>query len=996
VSQVVPVNWYGFVLQSGPGTVAVVNFPATQPSALTDVDLKVKDADPLTPGKNSISVGEDPVAIATDRAGCHVLTANAGSCDLSVLDVPSALDDDPAVKVDRLAVKNASGVPIRARPAAMVAEKSLLEVGNACPAGPSGLVYIAYPSCHLVAGVDSATGTIVTGIQYDAAGVPSIVNGDVTCPAECDGALPTAGTRPVTLDFELDPRTETRRLAIGADNSSSITMVELDDASRPQSLFRVALQVPAGGSLGVTHLALSPEIGMGGSNDEISDDFPAVQFQFVYAIATDNTVRVADVLDVRAECDTQVDPRLARGIKLVRRLACLPVGDPATPPRRAGAIGPGIMLPNSEVPLSVDFIRTKTGCPMGVKHCDQSPDFLVGYFALISSSTGLTYIANVDDDAYADTFNDTSPLAVTMPLALAHQLRDGTADRNTTADSIEFDSMKDGVVTQEVGCGYNGDVNNNNDPINGPHSLATPARNVPTGSVAAEKLTQLPGLRQLKCDRHGAARAVSEVQFMAPDAVRDVVFPDLSALARDEVWTLSWEGSLSNNKGDNDVGGPGVRESQMFIDGLGIHLRDASKPFCDAGVEPFDVVQLRGCDPTSTTDCPTGYSCFVHPDSQVQGIGACMRSDEADRLAGACKDYLTAIRRYTVKTTQSGELLLVPRRFELRTTPLDGCTGDAQCQSLADYALRSSRSTHPMEDAANPNLPKDTHTWACVADPTRAPMGGTGKRCEMRCSETSDCATGTICAGATGQPMSGFCMEGVTPPQACVNGPQRYELRAGEAFAVLGTTSGFVHPIIENAGGQCVKDPMASPLSIGRVQLQPHDPLAPNTLRACDPTADPLTGMLANGTYEPNPCSTTVAQTDAQPRYTPGTCTLASQDADLVERQAPAVRFRNRGMTLTVVDPYYPGDAMCITDRMANLGKIPHVVPGYVLAFRVGAGASRKVLSQRATFPTKVVRGPQNTTWVIDQGDFLSSSTAPSTRGAVFVFDSLRTINILQ
>ncbi|HWU91267.1 MAG TPA: hypothetical protein VN253_28565, partial [Kofleriaceae bacterium] len=819
------VNWHGFVLQPGPGTVAVVTFPTKDIGSLgsNDGSVTLGDLDKLTPGNNSISIGEEPVAIATDRAGCHVITANAGSCDLSVLDVSSALDTDSAVKIDRLAVKNASGVPIRAKPAAMVAEPSLTEVGNMCPATPTGLVYIAYPGCHLVAGVDAATGTIVTGIRYDAAGVPSIVGGDVTCPDECGSELPTPGPRPVTLDLEHDPRVETRRLAIGADNSHSIAIVELDDAYRPQSVFQVALE-DRRGDLGVTALSLSPQIGMGGRGDSVLDDGPGGQFQFVYAVATDHTVRVADVLDGRTECDTQVDPRFARGIRLVRRLACLPVGDPATPARRAGAVGPGISLPNGEVPFSVAFTRQEMACPTGITNCGESPNRLVGYFAMISASSGLTYVANVDDDAYFDVFNDTAPLAVFMPLALPHQLRDDIPNRSVTADSIEFDSKDDaGNVTKPISCDFNGTSNTED----GPRALGPPARNVPTGSVALEKLTQLPGFRQLKCDRNGSAKAISELSFVAPDAVRDLEFPDLAALARDETWTFTWEGSLSNNKGNSDVGGPAIRESMMFVDGLGAHLRDAEKPFCHAGVEPFDIVQLRGCDPSAgSTDCPSGYTCFVHPQSQVQGLGACMRTDEADRLANLCKDFLTTARRYTVKTAQSGELLLVPRRFELRTTPLDGCTEDAQCQSLADYALSASRSTHPIDDASNPSLPRDTHTWACVADPNRAPMGGTGKRCEMRCSATSDCATGTICAGAVaGQPMSGFCMEGVTPPQACVNGPQRYELHAGEAFTVLGSASGFVHPIIADAAGMCVKDPMASPLLVGRLPLQPKDRL---------------------------------------------------------------------------------------------------------------------------------------------------------------------------
>jgi hypothetical protein len=47
-------------------------------------------------------------------------------------------------------------------------------------------------------------------------------------------------------------------------------------------------------------------------------------------------------------------------------------------------------------------------------------------------------------------------------------------------------------------------------------------------------------------------------------------------------------------------------------------------------------------------------------------------------------------------------------------------------------------------------------------------------------------------------------MEGVLPPQSCINAPQRYELRVGEAFAVIGNATGFEHSTIADANGKCV------------------------------------------------------------------------------------------------------------------------------------------------------------------------------------------------
>ncbi|HEY5925513.1 MAG TPA: hypothetical protein VIV11_27700, partial [Kofleriaceae bacterium] len=215
--------WYAFILQSAPGTVAVATFETLPATSFSGDEVRVLDADPLTPGKNGITVGEDPVAIATDKVGCYEVIANAGTCDLSALEVNSAvaaaLGQDVEPIVNRMDVKNAAGEVIRARPAAMVFEPPGGTIGVACPAQPTGIAYIAYPSCHLVAAVDVSTGTIVSGIQFDAVtGVPMVVSGNVSCPSECNGAVITPGVRPVALDLDKDPRTGRVVLAIGADN----------------------------------------------------------------------------------------------------------------------------------------------------------------------------------------------------------------------------------------------------------------------------------------------------------------------------------------------------------------------------------------------------------------------------------------------------------------------------------------------------------------------------------------------------------------------------------------------------------------------------------------------------------------------------------------------------------------------------------------------------------------------------------------------------------
>ena len=974
--------WYAFILQSAPGTVAVARFDAKPALSFGGSDVTVLDTDPLTPGKNSISVGEDPVAIATDRVGCFEVVANAGSCDLSTLDVNTALkaaegeSSEPLVK--RLEVTNAAGEVVRARPAAMVFEPAGGTIGAACPAQPTGLAYIAYPGCHMVAGVDTATGTIVTSITFDALGVPTVGDGNVSCPAECDGAAITPGVRPVALDLEADPRTGRIVLAIGADNSHFLTVYDLDNQTlEPLSLIPpIALEDPTD-RLGVTAVSITPVIGMGGDAGNLVDEgAPGGDHQFIYAVATDASVRVADISGTPQECDAQIDPRYLRDVRDINRLACIPVTDPTKPPRRQGARGPGIQLLGDAVPTGVDVAKVERLQP----EQRTPPRRLIGYFGLISSADGNVYVFNVDDDDFADFVDPADPLATAIPLDIPHQLRDTVTDRGLKAEQDgKFVCNDPGPAPTETG------VTSGGIRIEG-----APTNVLPAGVLATEKTGGLPSIRQVLCDVEGEEddRPVNELFFSAPLDVRDEVFPDLMGMHSDEGWTLTWEGPLSRDGSSAAVDGPAVRTSQMVVDPTGMHLVDTSRPFCDAGVQPYDIVQFRGCDPTiGDAGCPIGYTCYVHPQSQVTGIGSCMLVDEAERLANACKPFLTSLRRYTVGTTKSGELQLLPRKVALRTTPVEGCDTDDQCEALADYALRNASSRNP----GDPDQPTDPKTWRCAADPDRKPIA-TGKRCLLACDSDADCNAGTVCQeNPAALPQKGYCMEGVMPPQACVNAPQRYELRAGEAFAVVGSRHGFLHPIIADAGDVCVADPAANPLQVGRIPLDPPD---------CDPTADPRTGKLPDGSFDANPCKVTVQETEYQLNYVAGTCTLGDPDESIVTRDATGLRFRNPAMNLTLVDPTYQGDLMCHGDRQGMLQDIPLVPPGFQIAFRLTAGFTPLTIAGISpALPIKVVRGPTESLWVIDEGDFLSTSIGlPSTRGRVYRIESvtINTVNVVQ
>jgi hypothetical protein len=1021
--------WFAFILQSAPGTVAIARFPVGAGSTFTPGTALVDDADKLTPGKNSISVGEEPIAIATDKSGCHEVIANAGSCDLSTFDVTPAVDGNPAtpVEVNRVPVFSAAGDEIRARPAAMISEPNTQEVGNLCPAQPQGLMYIAYPSCHLVAAVQVGLGpdmitraTIVAGIKYDALGMATITGGDVSCPQECtaETVMPgpiAKGPRPVALSLDAS----TRRLAIGAAGLAAVTVVDLDANFLPvASVLQVPLENPTG-SLGVTALAVSPVIAMGGDREGVLNDEdttpPGGSRQFVYAVATDGTVRVAEVTSgmgaVQRECDTQIDGRFLRTLTRnedIPTLQCLPIGDP-TLPRRAGARGPGIELIGDGVPLSVAFFRVPR-VPLGAQRpksgdtppldLDDPRTTLIGHFAVITATNGGSFVVNVDDDnafdkagITADAFKPGEPLGTQPVLVIAHQLRDAGRYRGATAPPVAGgdDRGEDPPACTDTGPA--------DALIAGPRATTEPAHNLNNGPIATTKADELPDLRSVSC-RGATPVPVSELRFSAPLQTRTEVFPDLRALRVDEQWTLTYEGVLSLDAGGFTVDGPPIRTGRTRVDSTGFHLIDPSKPFCDIGVEPFDFVQLRGCNPASALDCPAGYECFLHPESEL-GMGACLLSNEAERLANLCRDFLISGRRYTVNSDpRSGDLVLLPRKRVLRTTPIDGCVDDNQCTLLANYAahLRTDKDptaspvVQPTPDQDGKLKDVNGHQWSCRVDDARAPVNtnpAQNRRCVQICATNDDCNVEDdelnrrfgvsqfkmVC-------QSGVCMEGITPPQQCVNGPQHYDVHASEAFAVIGGLSGYVHPITAQ-GDRCVRNMAASPQQIGRIPLK-----AP----PCT-SLDPITGALPGGGFEPNPCSKTTAQSELQPTFAQTGTSCTTAEGGPVERMTSAIQFRNLGMRLTLVDPTYPGDSQCILDRGGQLGNIPPVYQGYQISFHQTGGYSPLFLSAiNPSFPVKVVKGPAQSIWVIDSGDFLSTSiTQPSTRGKVYRVESVST-----
>ncbi len=931
-------RWFIFAVQSASGTVAVAEANVNEGGGgYASGEIFVRDGDSLVPGKNSLSVGSMPIAVAADPSSCYMMTANAGSCDVSVIDVDAIVERRNVPLVRRLDVINASGARVLARPAAMISDVRDAEIGVACPANPQGLLYIAYPECHAVAVVEASTGMVVSSIRFDAIGTATIGDGNLSCPAECGMRMPTGdGGRPVALDLVRDDFSGNRRLAIGQDNRPVITVVDLDAGYLPTAVEQVELE----GDVGVIDVAITKVINMTGSDGWEDMISPLRAAQYVYAVASDATVRVAEVTTRDHECETQLDPRFLRGVTDGRDFICFEPGQVGTPPRRAFARSPGIQLPGDDAPLSVVVSEAGVDRPSA----DVAPKTLIGHFAFVTSTIGLTYVVNIDDDNYADTQNSTAPLTTQLALGMPHQLRDGGSLRDDSATTAEGDLL----------CDFAGPADNEG----GPRAESIPTSFVNSTRIANNKGFYMPYLRQLACDGEDSDRALPEVMYATPPIVRDDVFPDLRALRFEEDWSFQWEGSLSLDTASTATDGPAIRAGQVTVAVGSINVYDAAGPYCAAGVMPFDHVQMRGCDPAQgDRQCGLGETCYVHPDATV-ATGACLPKDRVDQLASACRDYLVSVRKFAVQRASSGHLEMSERRRVLRTSPVTGCTSNEQCTELADYEATLTAGDHPQDDMT----PASDKTYVCEPDPSRAPGLN---RCQQTCGDAGDCDEGTVCSG-------GYCLEGTIPPPECLAGLQRYSLHATEAFTVVGERTGYIHDVVENSTGQCVRATGANPLVVGRIPL----------------TAPPCTGDgVADVT--PNPCKTTVQHTELVPDYMPGTCTPVSQVGILRTVPVEAIRFRNHVMTINVVDPTYPGDAVCRHDRGGGLVGIPTTYPGFAFGFHlIGGFATQTAGSLLAVFPSRIARSPDGAVWIVDEGDIQPlDGSSLSTTGQIIRVD---------
>ncbi len=959
-----------FVTQSSKGTVAVLkNIEGSN---------VILDSDRLTPGKNAIPIGTLPIASGADESGCFLVTANSGTCDLSSLDMTSADSSEVGPKISRITIQNAAGEVIDAKPAAMVMSPQTLAVGSACPETPIGTAYVAYPDCNLVAAVDLESGVIQGGLQFDADGNVTVVDGNVRCASQCgggnaiedvdagpgpdagalDAGAPDAGAldagaldagpdggpdaglppqepasngapRPTTLHLERLGG----QLLVGSSNSNTIVVSTQDTDGRPTATRSMTVE----GEVGITKIKVSDSIQMGGATG--SPGGTGGDFQFVYAISTDRSIRVLD-LDDGNECDTQADPRFLQDETSVGFLACIPVNGPDAPPRRAGANGPGIRISRDAAALDVEFatfLRSDGGFG--------GPTDMAGTYAFVSSSAGTIFVINIDDDVYPDLESSTDPEVTFLTQAISHQVRDFVVRNPIANPDLNRETLREFCAFPD-----------SNDFVLPPRLRSGIAENSNDLQFSFSKRYELPGFWTQRCEVRDDLNELLDVAFLnelafaTPVLQREITFPDIQVL-RSEVWSVAWQGPLSRDSTVNIDGSP-VRSGLLQVNSTGsVSVVDTSAPFCEMGAQPYDLVQLAGCDPTlGDIHCGLGEECFVHPDApSTLALGTCLPSEQTDILAVQCRDFLISNKNYSVISTQASALELRTRRRKLKTSPLDGCTSDAQCVEMAELDRQLRNSGHPIDLADG--APESNFEWVCADDPSRVPGP---LSCQIACTTNDDCEGGLSCD-------AGFCVAGPLPPPECTLTLNRYQVNGSDAFIVIGSLSGFMHGrTVDPNTGECIDDPDANPLLQGRIPLRPA----------------PCVGDLISD-VSPNPCSTELVH---QESYTPfdlveGQCEPAAEPVALRDRTVRAVRFQNRALRFHLVDLETSGDLQCRNDRAGTYPPYSTTHNGFELNFDLTGGFIPMFVRKEngsqldLALPKTLAPAFDGRIWVLDEGD---------------------------
>jgi hypothetical protein len=681
----------------------VTNSERNEIAMFTKCGNRLVDMSVDVPGYNFLPAGILPTDLDASADGCKVMSANVGSCDITVLDAIElarvALGreltvDEPSELVTTLIPRrfepDAGWIPLGARPGEILSvPRSLTQAPGLDPSSPlAGIcdplarssAYVSFPTCNLVAEIDLQTGHVLQSRQFigEDDGSITVVDTGVTpvCPVECpvqfDGSLPgdlpsvdEYGPFPQALELALEPvapvdQVDPNDPANDLGGSAGTRFDAADDAIEGQSLFVGGLgsdvlfeirisdtgqwfpaenQLELSNASGIKRIRVSPAVN--------ASVFGGSYGQFLYVIAGDGSTRVIgrsipgdpEVLGV--ECETQLDPNI---IPAGSELACVPVSQAPTenqPGERRGlARGPGIRPPRGEEVTDWMFRKVyQNGVGLG-------PFAEAGTTAIGVTSVGTAVYAMIDQRR-ANGNTTVEDLAGVVNVDPAN-IMDVRLFPHSLWPDPAFDTeaglplVVDEAPRRVVGS----------QP--GPtRSLAPTLRQVDaTYTQDARVFAQLDPLGDL--DRLGGGR------FYKEPAPRVVVHDYRSwGSSAGSNWTLQWEGTIDATRsgtGRISCANPGWEGGTCLVSNPDdAQLIDAAASFCDDGVLPGDKLVLLGCREDS--HCGDGRRCLRESVAGGESSGICISAEayreRASQLRQICGNFISdpcgeAYREFTI------------------------------------------------------------------------------------------------------------------------------------------------------------------------------------------------------------------------------------------------------------------------------------------------------------------------------------------------------------
>jgi hypothetical protein len=679
----------------------VANSERNEIAMFTKCGNRLVDMNVDVPGYNFIPAGVLPTDLDATRDGCKVMSANVGSCDITVLDAVELARvglgrrsnvDEPSELVSRLIPQRydseaGAWVPLGARPAEILAiPRTLSQAQGLDPDGvltdicdplARGSAYVSFPTCNLVAEIDLQTGHVLQSRVFVGAedGTVDVVDMGVepSCPVECPSQFesldPTTltpvdeyGPFPQSLELSLEPLVpsedadpldpssggfdsadaliEGQSLYIGGLGSDIVFELRIDD----NGVWDETNQLELNDASGVKRIRVSPAV-----NTSVFDSQAA---QFLYVISGDGSTRVvgwglpANEDELGVECETQLDPNV---IPAGADLACIPVGQTPTegqPAERRGFTrGPGIRTGGTDEVTDWMFRKVY----MGGEGAAGSPFAEPGTVAVgVTTAGGAIYVMIDQERANGETTVES--LVGGIPVDPANVM-DVRLFPHSLWPDLSVPALP--TVIDEVPPRYVG-------AVAGPTRSLSPSIRQIDATYAYDARASAQLNVGVDYDRLGGLEVYPEDEFrLYKEEAARIAVHDYRSWRAGSAWSLQWEGTIDSTRsgtGRISCDNPGWEGGTCVVaEQNDAQLLDSSASFCDDGVLPGDKLQIFGC--REDEDCGEGRRCLRESVAGGDSTGICVSADayenRASELRQICANFISdpcgeAYREYTI------------------------------------------------------------------------------------------------------------------------------------------------------------------------------------------------------------------------------------------------------------------------------------------------------------------------------------------------------------